>query len=105
MRAFRRAVMLAASLTLAHAAPALAQDAYPMTSGDYVVLSAIQIDDGHTLDYLNHLTGQWRRGQEFAKSQGWITSYEVMANAYPRKGEPDIYLLVRSPVSPMRPRT
>lgn len=97
MKAFRRAAILAATLALAHAAPALAQDAYPMTQGDYVELSAISIDDGHTLDYLNHLAGQWRRGQEFAKQQGWITSYEVMANAYPRKGEPDIYLVVRSP--------
>lgn len=97
MKALRRAAILAASLTLAYAAPVLAQDTYPMTQGDYIELSAISIEDGHTLDYLNHLAGQWRRGQEFAKQQGWITSYEVMANAYPRKDEPDIYLLVRSP--------
>lgn len=87
----------AASLCLALAAPATAQDAYPMDQGDYVELSGITIDDGHTIDYLNHVAGVWRRGQEFAKSQGWITSYEVLANAYPRKGEPDIYLIVRTP--------
>ena len=87
----------AACLCLAFAAPALAQDAYPMNQGDYVELSGITIDDGHTIDYLNHVAGLWRRGQEYAKSQGWITSYEVMANAFPRKGEPDIYLIVRTP--------
>jgi hypothetical protein len=75
----------------------MAQDAYPMDEGDLVDLSAIQIDDGHTVDYLNHVTGLWRKGQEFSKSQGWITSYEVMMNMHPRKGEPDIYLLVRYP--------
>lgn len=97
MHIARRAAVLAASLSLAFAAPVMAQDAWPMDQGDYVELSAITIEDGRTLDYLNHLAGMWRRGQEFAKQQGWITSYEVMANAYPRKGEPDIYLLVRTP--------
>lgn len=34
-------------------------------------------DDGHSVDYLNPLAGAWRKGQEFAKSQGWITGYEA----------------------------
>ena len=97
MNAMRRAAVLAASISLACALPAMAQDDYPMDQGDYVELSAITIEDGHTLDYLNHLSGMWKRGQDFARSQGWITSYEVLANAYPRKGEPDLYLLVRMP--------
>ena len=97
MKLVHRAAILAATLSLALTAPAIAQDAYPMDQGDFVEISAIQIDDGHGLDYANHLAGQWRRGQEFAKSQGWITSYEVFANVHPRKGEPDIYLMVRSP--------
>jgi hypothetical protein len=96
MNIARRAAILAASLSFAFATPVLAQDAYPMDQGDFVEISAIQIDDGHTVDYLNHVTGLWRRGQEFAKSQGWITSYEVMANVHPRKGEPDVYLITRS---------
>jgi hypothetical protein len=68
-----------------------------MDQGDYVEISGIQVDDGHSLDYLNHVAGLWRKGQEFAKSQGWITSYEAMTNVHARKGEPDIYLIVRSP--------
>jgi hypothetical protein len=97
MTLIRRAAMLAATLSLAFSTPALAQDAWPMDQGDFVEFAAIQIDDGHTLDYLNHVTGLWRKGQDFAKAQGWITSYEVMTNVYPRKGEPDVYLLVRFP--------
>lgn len=66
-----------------------------MDQGDYVEIGGIQIDDGHSVDYLNHVAGLWKKGQDFAKSQGWITSYEVMSNVYGRKGEPDIYLITR----------
>lgn len=97
MRIARRAAVLAACFSFAFATPSIAQDAYPMDMGDFVEISAIQIDDGHTVEYLNHVVGLWRRGQDFAKSQGWISSYEVMTNVHPRKGEPDIYLVVRSP--------
>lgn len=97
MKPSQHLAALAAGLCLAFATPAMADDAYPMNLGDYVELSGIKIDDGHTVDYLNHVAGLWRRGQEFAKQQGWITSYEVLANAYPRNGEPDIYLIVRTP--------
>jgi hypothetical protein len=91
------AALGAAMLCCATAVPALAQDGYPMDTGDYVEVSGIEVADGHDLDYLNHIAGLWRRGQEFSKSQGWITSYEAMVNIYPRKGEPNIYLLIRSP--------
>ncbi|MFM5930906.1 MAG: hypothetical protein ACKOPQ_08365 [Novosphingobium sp.] len=97
MKIVRHAAFAAASLCLAFSAPALAQSAYPMDQGDFVEISAISVDDGHNLDYLNHVAGMWRKGQDFAKSQGWITSYEVMSNVHPRKGEPDIYLIVRFP--------
>lgn len=95
MKIIRNAAFAAASLCLAFAAPLQAQDAYPLDDGDFVEISAIQIDDGHSLDYAQHVAGMWRKGQEYAKSQGWITSYEVMGNMYPRKGEPDVYLIVR----------
>lgn len=37
---------------------------------------------------------EWRADQEFAKSKGWIKSYSVLSNVHPRKGEPDLYLVV-----------
>lgn len=97
MKLLRRAAIVAASLALPCGATAFAADEMPLESGDYVEVSAIEIDDGHMLDYANHLAGLWRKGQDYAKSQGWITGYEVLVNAYPRKGEPDVYLLVRVP--------
>lgn len=97
MTIIRNAAIAAASLCLAFAVPVKAQDSYPLDDGDFVEISAIQIDDGHSLDYAQHIAGMWRKGQDFAKAQGWITSYEVMGNMYPRKGEPDVYLIVRFP--------
>jgi hypothetical protein len=94
MNIYRRAAVLAASLSLAVAAPALAQSD-PMIGGDYVEVSSISIDDGHYLDYANHLAGMWRANQEYAKAQGWITGYEVLANVNMRPGEPDLILVVR----------
>ncbi len=90
-----RAAIMAATLSLAFAMPAIAQDAWPMESGDYVEVSGIEIDDGHELEYAQFLASSWKRNQEFAKAQGWITGYEVLTNENARKGEPDLYLVVR----------
>ena len=95
MKIVRCAAIAAVSLCLAFAAPVQAQDSYPLEDGDFVEISSIQIDDGHSLAYAQHVAGMWRKGQDFAKAQGWITSYEVMGNMYPRRGEPDVYLIVR----------
>lgn len=94
MKMLRHAAVLAASLSLAFAAPALAQSD-PMIGGDYVEVSSISIDDGHYLHYANFLASQWRANQEYAKSQGWITGYEVLGNPFKRPGEPDLILVVR----------
>ena len=87
--------LIAATMAFACPQLAMAQDEWPFTSGEYVEVSGIEIDDGHSLDYANHLAGMWRKGQEFALEQGWITGYEVLINSFPRKGEPDVYLLTR----------
>lgn len=66
-----------------------------MIPGDWVEIGIISIEDGHGLDYANHIAANWRRGQEFAKQQNWISDYEVLVNTHPREGEPDIYLITR----------
>ncbi len=94
MKMIRCAAVLAASMSLALAMPAMAQS-NPMTGGELVEVSSISVDDGHALDYAQHLAGMWRKQQEYAKSQGWITGYEVLANVNKRPGEPDLILVVR----------
>jgi len=97
MIAVRRAAVLAASFTLVWSAPVLADDPWPNEPGDYVEVSMISVDDGHDLDYMNYLAGNYRKANDFAKAQGWISSYEILANVNRRPGEPDYYLVVRFP--------
>ena len=97
----RLAAMAAFALSLAAPAAVMAQATdWPVTSGDYVEVSMITIDDGHALEYLDYLSGTWRKSQDYAKQQGWITGYEIWSNEYPRDGEADIYLVTYTPQLP-----
>ena len=95
MKSVRLAALAAATLLIATTVPALGQSAWPTKPAEYVEVSGIEVDDGHALDYANHLAGQWRKGQDYAMQQGWITGYEILTNENSREGEPDIYLLTR----------
>ena len=100
MNSFRKAAVLAASLSFAFAAvPALAQTD-PFIGGDYVDVASVTIDDGHYLDYADFLATKWRDEQEYSKKQGWITGYEVLANSHKRPGEPDLVLITRYKAMP-----
>ena len=94
MNAYRKAAVMAASLALAWSVPGMAQSD-PFVPGDYVQVSSITVDDGHGLDYAQFLASEWRGRQEFARKQGWIDSYEVLANVNARAGEPDLILVTR----------
>jgi hypothetical protein len=94
MKPIRRAAILAASLAFMFASPVAAQND-PLVPGDYVEVGSITIDDGHYLDYANFLAGTWKARMDYAKSQGWITGYEVLANVNKRPGEPDLILVTR----------
>lgn len=94
MKSLRLAAI--AAVALAFAAPvAVSAQQIPVVPGDYVSVSAISVDDGHDLEYINHLAGLWRKGQDFAVKQGWITGYEILTNEFKRAGEPDYYLITR----------
>jgi hypothetical protein len=71
---------------------ALAEE-WPLVQGDHWEVTGIHLKDGGALSYANFLANEWPQDQEFAKSKGWIKSYTVLVNAYPRKGEPDLYLI------------
>ena len=89
-----RLAALAATLAFVAPLPALAQND-PFMGGDYVSVTAISIDDGHYLDYANFLSGYYKAQEEYAVKQGWQTSWEILSNPFPRKDEPDLYLLRR----------
>jgi hypothetical protein len=93
------AAALALSLTVPVSVSAQADD-WPVTSGDYVEVSMIKVDDGHGLEYVQYLAGNWRKSQDYAKQQGWISGYEIWTNEYAREDEPDIYLVTFTPQLP-----
>ena len=97
MKLMLKAAVLAATLSFAYATPVLADDPWPTEEGEYVQVGMISVDDGHDLEYMTHLAGQWRKGQDFAKAQGWISGYEILVNMNKRPGEPDYYLITRIP--------
>jgi len=76
---------------------------WPMTTGDFWEVTGVHLKDGGALAYTNFLATEWKADQEFAKSKGWIKGYMVLSNAYTRKGEPDLYLIVISERLPSGP--
>lgn len=93
MKILKSAAAMAAPLLFALAAPALAQD-LPLDPTSYWDVSAIEIEEGQAAAYMDFLAASWKNDQEFAKSKGYIKDYHVLTNAYARKGEPDMYLIV-----------
>ena len=92
---FRLQVLaLVGVLSMAVAGSAVAQDnENPFKRGAYWSVTGIHVNDGSGLKYATHLANNWIRNQEFAKSKGWISGYHVLSNAYPREGEPNVYLV------------
>lgn len=81
------------AMTLPLATPLAAQD-FPLAPGQYVQMNGIDVEEGEGgLKYAQWLATEWKRFQEYAKSQGWITDYGIYANVNARAGEPDIYLV------------
>jgi hypothetical protein len=95
MKNFTRIAILAWSLGGASVltTTAAVADQWPLVGGDYWEVTGIHVKDGGSLGYATFLAGEWRANQEFAKSKGWIKGYTILANNYPRKGEPDLYLV------------
>jgi hypothetical protein len=93
MTILKALALACAPVVLAQAVPAAAQS-YPTDPGDFWDVTGIEMLDGGDLQYLQWLASEWKKEQEFAKSKGWIKSYHVLSNLYPRSGEPDLYLVI-----------
>lgn len=94
MKMLRRAALPLAAFALAASPIAIAQSG-PFVGGDYVSVASVVVEPGHARDYGIYLATEWKAEREFAKSQGWITGYEVLTNPHKRAGEPDVYLVNR----------
>lgn len=88
------AALAALPLSFAYEVPVLAQ-ASSYTPGSFWDVTGIKLTEGGGEKYLDWVATEWKKQQEFAKSKGWIEDYQVLANAYPREGEPDIFLMIK----------
>ena len=89
----RSALAMVGALMLFVSLSATAQDENPWKAGNYWNVTGIHVKDGGGLKYAQYLATEWVRNQEYAKSQGWISDFMVLSNAYPREGEPNLYLI------------
>ncbi|WP_088329630.1 hypothetical protein [Lacimicrobium sp. SS2-24] len=65
----------------------------PFIGGQYWEVTGIKVADGAGLKYAKWLASEWRKNLDFAVSQGWLTSYQVLSNVHARADEPDLYLI------------
>ena len=86
--------------TAAEPAAAATSTGYPLVSGDFWEVTGVDLKPGGELAYARHLADRWKASQEYGKTQGWIKDYMVLANNYPRQGEPDLYLITVSAAIP-----
>lgn len=72
--------------------PAIAQQS-SYKAGPYWQVARISVEDGQFENYMDWLNRVWADNQAFAKSQGWILDYHILANVNKREGEPDLILI------------
>ena len=81
--------------TLAMAGPATAQER-SYKPGSVWTASAIKVLPGQFDNYMDWLSGQWKRIQEFGKKEGVVLSYHVLSVNNARKDEPNLILLIEN---------
>lgn len=78
MKHNRIAAGLIAVLLLALSVVVYAQVNRPYRNGSVWSIGFIQMKPGMEAAYLNHVAGDWKRGQEALKKDGQIVSYKVL---------------------------
>jgi hypothetical protein len=65
----------------------------PFIGGNYWEVTGIKVSDGAGMKYSKWLATEWKKNLDFAVSQGWLKSYQVLSNVHARADEPDLYLI------------
>jgi hypothetical protein len=73
------------------------QERSSYTPGNYLVIQEVHIEPGQFENYMDYLADQYRRSQEFARQQGWISAYQILSNVNKREGEADLMLITVMP--------
>jgi squalene cyclase len=94
MKMFKSLAIAAAMLGAnALAAPAMAQE-LPVKNGSVWVASRIDTLPGQMPAYLDYLSTEWKKQNEFLKAEGVLLSYRVLRTNHARNGEADLILLL-----------
>lgn len=96
MKAIKTAMLTAAiAMAMPFALPATAQaQESSYTPGTVWSAQRIKVMPGQFENYMDWLATEWKKIQEFGKSEGWIVDYHVLSTNYAREGEPDLVLVV-----------
>ncbi len=73
--------------------PAAAQE-LSYTPGTVWNITNIQVEPGQMQRYLDFLSGDWKKLNEFGKKEGYVVSYHVFSVNDRRNDEPDLILAV-----------
>jgi hypothetical protein len=84
---------LAFGAALAVSAPAIAQETsyVPTTVWEF---SQIKVEPGQFQNYMDYLSGNYRKQMELGKQMGDVVSYHIFQVNNPRRDEPDLVLAV-----------
>lgn len=93
----RMMAILAFAAGLALTAPAAAQQQPSYTPGNYMEVAGIYVEPGQGENYMDYLADNYRRSQDYARQQGWVTGYRIFFNVHRRDDEPHMYLITEFP--------
>lgn len=93
MQRFKSLVIAAGLFGAAFAAPAIAQES-SYKPGTVWEAGRINVLPGQFENYMDWLSGQWKKVQELGKAEGIVVDYHVLATNNARQGEADVILLV-----------
>ena len=92
---FTKSLTIAAALfsAVALGAPAMAQESN-YKPGSVWQSSRIKVLPGQFENYMDYLATAWKKNQEFAKTEGIVLNYHVLAVNNRRQDEPHLILIV-----------
>lgn len=85
--------VFAFAAALAVGLPAAAQE-LSYTPTTVWQFSQIKVEPGQFENYMDYLSGNYRKQMELAKQMGRVVSYHILSVNNPRKDEPDLVLAV-----------
>jgi hypothetical protein len=92
MKNIKKALLIS-TLALSISSITLAQES-SYTYGTVWEAHGIRVLPGQFENYMDHLAAGWKDVYEYAKKEGYVVDYHVLASNHARVGEPDLILVI-----------